>query len=73
MPDGKYAYLSSDLDKATGTPIPVRYRNYLKADGSISWLNYNGFSLDVKGKSIMAPAFLKTGDLLDRYGESGGP
>ncbi|MDI6001981.1 hypothetical protein QLT11_09745, partial [Streptococcus equi subsp. zooepidemicus] len=33
MPDGKYAYLSSDLDKATGTPIPVRYRNYLKADG----------------------------------------
>ncbi|HGK7341099.1 TPA: hypothetical protein ACJ510_001903, partial [Streptococcus equi subsp. zooepidemicus] len=23
MPDGKYAYLSSDLDKATGTPIPV--------------------------------------------------
>ncbi|HEL0287161.1 TPA: glycohydrolase toxin TNT-related protein, partial [Streptococcus equi subsp. zooepidemicus] len=73
MPDGKYAYLSSDLDKATGTPIPVRYRNYLKADGSISWPNYNGFSLDLKGRPIMAPAFLKTGDLLDRYGESGGP
>ncbi|HEL0373090.1 TPA: glycohydrolase toxin TNT-related protein, partial [Streptococcus equi subsp. zooepidemicus] len=72
MPDGKYAYLSNDIDKATGTPIPVRYRNYLKADGSINWPNYNGFSLDLKGRPIMTPAFLKTGDLLDRYGESGG-
>lgn len=35
--DGKYAYLSKDIDSATRKSIPVRYRSYLKAGGSIDW------------------------------------
>lgn len=37
MGDGKYAYLSKDIDSATRKSTPVRYRSYLKADGSIDW------------------------------------
>ena len=70
--DGKYAYLSKDIDKATGKPMPVRYRSYLKADGSIDWPLENGFVLDSAGNAITKPANLKVGDIIDRFGESGG-
>jgi len=70
--NGKYAYLSKDIDKATGKPTPVRYRSYLKADGSIDWPLENGFVLDSAGNPITKPANLKVGDIIDRFGESGG-
>ena len=70
--NGKYAYLSKDIDKATGKPIPVRYRSYLKADGSIDWPLKDGFVLDSAGNAITKPANLKVGDIIDRFGESGG-
>ena len=70
--NGKYAYLSKDIDKATGKPTPVRYRSYLKADGSIDWPLENGFVLDSAGNPITKPANLKVGDIMDRFGESGG-
>ena len=70
--NGKYAYLSKDIDKATGKPTPVRYRSYLKADGSIDWPLENGFVLDSAGNPITQPANLKVGDIIDRFGESGG-
>ncbi|HFR3703019.1 TPA: glycohydrolase toxin TNT-related protein [Streptococcus suis] len=69
--NGKYAYISSDIDKATGQLTPVRYRSYLKADGSIDWPLYNGFTLK-DGKPVMQSAALKAGDIIDRFGESGG-
>lgn len=68
----KYAYLSKDIDKATGKPTPVRYRSYLKADGAIDWPLQDGFVLDSAGNPITQPANLKVGDIIDRFGESGG-
>ncbi|WP_422802324.1 glycohydrolase toxin TNT-related protein [Streptococcus acidominimus] len=70
--DGKYAYLSSDIDRATGEFIPVRYRSYLKADGSIHWPPQNGFTIDISGNPIVSIVKLKSGDIIDRFGESGG-
>ena len=57
--DGKYAYLSKDIDKATGKPTPVRYRSYLKADGSIDWPLKDGFVLDSAGNPVTQSANLK--------------
>ena len=70
--NGKYAYLSNDIDSATGQRIPVRYRSYLKDNGSINWPPKDGFVLDSAGNPITQPANLKVGDILDRFGESGG-
>ena len=70
--NGKYAYLSKDIDKATGKPTPVRYRSYLKADGSIDWPLKDGFVLDSAGNPITQPANLKAGQVIDRFGNSYG-
>ena len=70
--NGKYAYLSNDIDSATGQRIPVRYRSYLKDNGSINWPPKDGFVLDSAGNPITQLANLKVGDILDRFGESGG-
>ncbi|MGT2867222.1 glycohydrolase toxin TNT-related protein [Streptococcus fryi] len=43
----------------------------MKADGSIDWPIYNGFTLK-DGKPVMQSADLKAGDIIDRFGESGG-
>ncbi|BBA92786.1 glycohydrolase toxin TNT-related protein [Streptococcus ruminantium] len=69
--NGRYAYISSEIDKSTGQLTPVRYRSYLKNDGSINWPLHNGFTLK-NGKPVMNPANLKIGDIIDRFGESGG-
>ena len=66
--NGKYAYLSKDIDKATGKQTPVRYRSYLKADGSIDWPLKDGFVLDSAGNPITQPANLKAGQVIDRFG-----
>ena len=70
--DGKYAYLSKDIDKATGKPTPVRYRSYLKADGSIDWPLKDGFVLDSAGNPVTQSANLKSGQVIDRFGNSYG-
>ena len=70
--NGKYAYLSKDIDRATGKPTPVRYRSYLKADGSIDWPLKDGFVLDSAGNPITQPANLKAGQIIDRFGNSYG-
>ena len=70
--DGKYAYLSKDIDKATGKPTPVRYRSYLKADGSIDWPLKDGFVLDSAGNPVTQSANLKAGQVIDRFGNSYG-
>ena len=70
--NGKYAYLSKDIDSATGKPTPVRYRSYLKADGSIDWPLENGFVVDSAGNPITQPANLKAGQVIDRFGSNGG-
>ena len=66
--NGKYAYLSKDIDKATGKPIPVRYRSYLKANGFIDWPFEDGFVLGSSGNPITQPANLKAGQVIDRFG-----
>ena len=70
--NGKYAYLSKDIDSATGKPTPVRYRSYLKADGSIDWPLKDGFVVDSAGNPITQPANLKAGQVIDRFGSNGG-
>ena len=72
--NGKYAYLSKDIDSATGKPTPVRYRSYLKADGSIDWPppGTDGFVVDSAGNPITKPANLKAGQVIDRFGSNGG-
>ena len=70
--NGKYAYLSNDIDSATGQPIPVRYRSYLKDDGSINWPPKDGFVLDKAGNPITESANLKAGQVIDRFGNSFG-
>ena len=70
--NGKYAYLSNDIDRATGQPIPVRYRSYLKDDGSINWPPEEGFVLDKAGNPITESANLKAGQVIDRFGNSFG-
>ena len=70
--NGKYAYLSKDIDSATGKPTPVRYRSYLKADGSIDWPLEDGFVLDSAGNPVTQPANLKAGQVIDRFGNSFG-
>ena len=70
--NGKYAYLSSDIDRATGKPTPVRYRSYLKVDGSINWPPEDGFVLDKAGNPITESANLKAGEVFDRYGNAFG-
>ena len=70
--NGKYAYLSNDIDSATGQRIPVRYRSYLKDDGSINWPPKDGFVLDEMGNPITESANLKVGQLIDRFGNSYG-
>ena len=66
--NGKYAYLSQEIDSATGKPTPVRYRSYIKADGSIDWPLKDGFILDSAGNAITKPANLKAGQVIDRFG-----
>ena len=66
--NGKYAYLSKEIDSATGKPTPVRYRSYIKADGSIDWPLKDGFILDSAGNAITKPANLKAGQVIDRFG-----
>ena len=70
--NGKYAYLSNDIDPATGQLTPVRYRSYLKDDGSINWPPKDGFVLDEMGEPITEQAELKAGALVDRFGNSYG-
>jgi hypothetical protein len=70
--NGKYAYLSKDIDSATGKPTPVRYRSYLKDDGSIDWPLEDGFVLDSAGNPVTQPANLKAGQVIDRFGNSFG-
>ena len=70
--NGKYAYLSNDIDPATGQLTPVRYRSYLKDDGSINWPPKDGFVLDEMGQPITEQAELKAGELIDRFGNSYG-
>ena len=70
--NGKYAYLSNDIDSATGQRIPVRYRSYLKDNGSIKWPPKDGFVLDSAGNPITQSANLKAGQVIDRFGNSFG-
>ena len=70
--NGKYAYLSNDIDPATGQLTPVRYRSYLKDDGSINWPPKDGFVVDSAGTPITELANLKAGQVLDRFGSNGG-
>ena len=70
--NGKYAYLSNDIDRATGKPTPVRYRSYLKDDGSINWPPKDGFVLDEMGNPITESANLKAGQVFDRFGNAFG-
>ena len=70
--NGKYAYLSNDIDRATGKPTPVRYRSYLKDDGSIDWPPKDGFVLDEMGNPITESANLKAGQVFDRFGNAFG-
>ena len=70
--NGKYAYLSNDIDRATGKPTPVRYRSYLKDDGSINWPHKDGFVLDEMGNPITESANLKAGQVFDRFGNAFG-
>ena len=70
--NGKYAYLSNDIDPATGQLTPVRYRSYLKDDGSINWPPKDGFVLDSAGNPIIQSANLKVGQVIDRFGNSFG-
>ena len=70
--NGKYAYLSNDIDRATGKPIPVRYRSYLKDNGSINWPPKDGFVLDEMGNPITESANLTAGQVIDRFGNSYG-
>ena len=70
--NGKYAYLSNDIDRATGKPTPGRYRSYLKDDGSINWPPKDGFVLDEMGNPITESANLKAGQVFDRFGNAFG-
>ena len=70
--NGKSAYLSNDIDRATGKPTPVRYRSYLKDDGSINWPPKDGFVLDEMGNPITESANLKAGQVFDRFGNAFG-
>ena len=70
--NGKYAYLSNDIDPATGRRIPVRCRSYLKDNGSIKWPPKDGFVLDSAGNPITQSANLKAGQVIDRFGNSFG-
>ncbi|MBF0818409.1 glycohydrolase toxin TNT-related protein [Streptococcus danieliae] len=71
MPDGSTAYMSAD--SFAGRQVPVRSRTYVDAEGRIKWPKTgDGFVLDRAGNPITEPAHLKAGQLVDRYGSSGG-
>ena len=65
LKNGELAYKAKD-----GTL--VRSSKYLDDMGNINWPEAQGFLVDINGKAIMRNANLKKGQLLDRYGESGG-
>ena len=72
MPNGKRAYLSADVFE--GKQVPVRSRDFVDAQGKIKWPppGTDGFVVDSAGNPITKPANLKVGDIIDRFGESGG-
>ncbi|WP_228462054.1 TNT domain-containing protein, partial [Pseudolactococcus hodotermopsidis] len=50
----------------------VRSSKYLKPDGTIKWPEADGFVVDKAGNPIKFDANLKKGQIIDRYGDSGG-
>ncbi|WP_228063976.1 TNT domain-containing protein [Streptococcus acidominimus] len=71
LPNGQRAYLSADTFE--GKAVPVRSRDFVNAEGRIKWpKTVDGFVLDGAGNPITEPADLKAGQLVDRYGSSGG-
>ncbi|KRN57322.1 TNT domain-containing protein [Carnobacterium divergens] len=65
LDSGEIAYKAKD-----GTL--VRSPNYLDDMGNIKWPKEQGFVTDVNGKAIMKDANIKKGQIIDRYGDSGG-
>ncbi|MBC1446629.1 glycohydrolase toxin TNT-related protein [Listeria welshimeri] len=52
--------------------VLVRSADYLDEFGNIKWPLHDGFVLDSAGKPIMKNVDLKTGQILDRYGNPSG-
>ncbi|WP_260444041.1 TNT domain-containing protein [Listeria booriae] len=52
--------------------VLVRSPKYLDESGEIKWPEANGFMVDKAGKAITINADLKAGQIIDRYGDSGG-
>lgn len=65
LKNGEIAYKAKD-----GTL--VRSPDYLDDIGNIKWPKEQGFVTDANGKAIMTNANVKKGQILDRYGDSGG-
>lgn len=68
--NNEVAYFSAET--VDGKPVLVRSLDFLNPDGSINWPKGDGFVLDAAGNSITRDANITAGQLVDRYGSSGG-
>ncbi len=68
--NNEVAYFSTET--VVGKPVLVRSLDFLNPDGSINWPKGYGFVLDVAGNPITRDANITAGQLVDRYGSSGG-